>query len=173
MYPHDDRDEAVRQPARQLSALIGGDAPVARAAVQNVTPTTTTKSSSPAVRSTESPPDSPTRGTAAALRSTKFLNPSDWGEAVEGGRASSTAITATVPGRTGMVGRWSSGLPTTMRPVSRLRLNGASRDTVTLYTSKGSASGEPPGPEKRGATEHHHGVDQDPPLDRGSVSRSG
>jgi hypothetical protein len=48
------------------------------------------------------------------------------------------ASTATVPGRTGIDGRWSNGLPIAMRP-SSLRRTGDSRDATTPYTSKGSA----------------------------------
>ncbi|GAB4698490.1 hypothetical protein MOKP118_19220 [Mycobacterium avium subsp. hominissuis] len=52
---------------------------------------------------------------------------------------SSTASSTTTPGRTGSDGRWSSGLPTTIRPVRGLRRNGDSRETAMLYTPNGSA----------------------------------
>ena len=41
----------------------------------------------------------------AALRSTKLLKVADWEKLSNAVDPSSTAITATVPGRTGMVGR--------------------------------------------------------------------
>ena len=52
---------------------------------------------------------------------------------------SSTASRVTVPGRIGSDGRWSKGLPISMRPLCGLRRNGENRDATTLYTSNGSA----------------------------------
>ncbi len=51
----------------------------------------------------------------------------------------STPSTVTVPGRIGSVGRWSNGLPISMRPLCGLRRSGEKRDATTLYTSNGSA----------------------------------
>ena len=78
-------------------------------------------------------------GRDAALRSTNFLKAGDAEKLSNAVEPSSTANTARVPGRTGMVGRWSSGLPATTWPVAPLRRNGDSRDATTLYTSNGSA----------------------------------
>ena len=129
----------MRQLSRKLLSLLWIDAPVARAAPQNVSPTTATNTNSIAVRNAVAPPASPTSGTAAAARSTKFRNVGDWEKLSNAVEPSNTARTATVPGRTGSVGRWSSGLTHSTRPVPRARRKGDIRDTAMLYTSKGSA----------------------------------
>jgi len=51
------------------------------------------------------PVEWPTRGKLAALRVTKLLTVADWEKLSKAVDPSSTAMTATVPGRTGMVGR--------------------------------------------------------------------
>ncbi len=91
------------------------------------------KTSSPAVRiSVAAAADSVCRSTK--LRHTGIAE--KLSNAVE---PSSTASTVTVPGRIGNDGKWSNGLPISMRPLCGLRRNGEKRDATTLYTSNGSA----------------------------------
>src|SRR3954453_5093929 len=107
--------------------------PVARAASENVTATTATNTSKPAVRIRLA------AGPVCAMLLTKLRQAGDAEKLSNAVDPSSTASMVTTPGRIGSDGRWSNGLPISIRPLPGLRRNGENRDATTLYTSNGSA----------------------------------
>src|SRR5436309_9603098 len=107
--------------------------------MEKVVATTATKASNPAVRNTDDETATGTMWTVRARPSAKLRQVVDDEKLSNAVEPSSTASTATTPGRIGSDTRWSKGLPMPIFRVVTSRRKGDNRDTAMLYTPNGSA----------------------------------